>query len=80
MYEAIWQWKDHLLFCKLYVGIVVKPSRFREKAVRRHFRSIFRSMGKRSVLSNLAIEPQCNASIANRVKFHLLYYLCMMLA
>ncbi len=41
MNEAIWQWKDHLLFCKQYIGIVVKPFRFREKAVRRHFRSLF---------------------------------------
>ena len=39
-YEAIWQWKDHLLFWNIFVGIV-KPFRFREKAVRRRFRSLF---------------------------------------
>ncbi len=32
MYEAIRQWKEHLLFCKKYVWIVAKPFRFREKA------------------------------------------------
>ncbi len=40
-YEAIWQWKEHLLFCNFFVGIVVKPFCFREKAVRRRFRTVF---------------------------------------
>ncbi len=41
LYDAIRQWKEHLLFCKKYVWIVAKPFRFREKAVRRRFRSVF---------------------------------------
>ena len=35
--EAIRQWKEHLLFCRFYVGIVVKPFRFREKGCEKQF-------------------------------------------